>query len=186
MKTNYISTIYLLIVVLLVGLLRIFQPMINFTPLGAVFLFGGSLFHKNKTNAWVPLLSLFITDMIIQGIILKGQYGFPLYSGWLYVYITFVLTSVIGYYMFQKHTIFNIYTTAFITTFIHWLVTNFGVWISAINPLYTKDWSGLVLCYTAALPFELSLLASTFLYTVILTWLYKVYVKTVFKIQWND
>lgn len=186
MKSNYVSTIYLLAIVLVVGLLRIFQPMVNFSPLGALFLFGGSLIHRNKINAWLPVVALFVSDAVIQGIVLKGEYGFPLYSGWMYVYLAFVLMSVVGHYMFQKHRIIDLYATTIVTTCIHWVVTNFGVWISATNPLYTKDWSGFVLCYTAALPFELNLLASTFFYTGLMVLIYKGYVKTIYKLHWND
>jgi multisubunit Na+/H+ antiporter MnhC subunit len=186
MKTKSASSIYLTLLVVSVALLRVFQPLMNFTPLGAVFLFGGSLATKNKWNFMLPLLSLLITDVLIQGIVLKGEYGFPLYQGWFYVYLSFVLMSIVGAYLFKKYNAQHIIYLSILTTSIHWVVSNFGVWMSATNPLYTKDLEGFILCYVAAIPFEWNLLASTLFYTTCVVVVYKYYLQTLFNIQWND
>src|SRR5690349_4806804 len=82
MKKINIRFSVLLLMVLLAGLSRTAIQVYNFTPIAAMALFGGAYFsEKWKAFLW-PLVSLFLGDLIIQGIIYKGQYGFPLYQGW--------------------------------------------------------------------------------------------------------
>jgi len=55
---------------------------------------------------------------------------------------------------------------------IFFLVTNFGVWVTG---LYGYTVEGLVACYTLAIPFFTSTLLSTFLFSLLIEGVYKLY-----------
>jgi hypothetical protein len=56
--------------------------------------------------------------------------------------------------------------SAFIVVFIHWIVTDFGVWMG--STVYAQTFMGFITCLITAIPFELNLLAGTLLYSIIL------------------
>ena len=67
-----------------------------------------------------------------------------------------------------------------IGAFLFFLITNFGVWT---NGSYGYDLSGLILCYTLAIPFFAYNLISTFIFSGIFEGIYKY--KLVKKINFN-
>jgi hypothetical protein len=155
--------------VLLAGLCRLVPHLHNFTPVGAMALFGGAYF----SNAWKvylsPLLALFISDIIIQGFIYNGMYGFPLYEGWYWVYGTFMVIIYIGNRTIKTAKISNVLIASILAALAHWVITDFWVWYSEMNlSLYSKDLKGFILCYAMAVPYMMSFLMSTVLYSIIL------------------
>ncbi len=70
---NKISLTYLAVIllILIASFSRIIPHMPNFTPIGAMALFGGAYF-KNKYHAFIiPILSLWISDLVINNFILS-------------------------------------------------------------------------------------------------------------------
>ena len=49
---------------------------------------------------------------------------------------------------------------------IFYLTTNFGVWLT--SAYYPKNIEGLIICYTAALPFLVNTLAGSMFYSIIM------------------
>ena len=154
----------LALIVILAGMSRLVVHIPNFTPVGAMALFGGAYFSDKWKAALMPLVSLFLSDMVIQGIVYQGKYGFPLYDGWYWVYGTFALIVFFGKWIIQKVTIGNVLMASIAASLAHWFITDFWVWSSGMNPVYTKDLQGLILCYTMALPYLLSFLMGTVFY----------------------
>ena len=151
---NKINLTYLTVVllILIASFSRIIPHMPNFTPIGAMALFGGAYF-KNKYHAFlIPILSLWISDLVINNFILSYYNEFTwFYSGFLWQYSAFIIIILIGYYSLNKLNFKNILFSSLGSSLIFFVVTNFGVWISgSMHPL---DLNGFITCYVLALPF---------------------------------
>lgn len=159
----------LAIMILIAGLSRLVVHLDNFTPIGSMALFGGAYFSSKWKAYLLPLLSLFLSDMIIQGIFLQGKYGFPLYDGWYWVYGTFALIVFFGNQLLKKITVPTIVIASILSALAHWIITDFWVWYSGCNiTVYTKDLNGFILCYIMAIPYMANFLFGTLFYSAIL------------------
>ncbi|MGB0770748.1 MAG: DUF6580 family putative transport protein [Flavobacteriaceae bacterium] len=140
-KKNLIIAIIMLAAVLT----RLVPHLPNFTPVTAIALFGG-LYISNKILAYaLPLIIMFISDIFL---------GFS--SITLFVYSGFMLVTLIGTLRKKPNIL-----TIFMGSLSFFIVTNFGVWLLG----YPKTWTGLVECYTLALPFFRNSLLGDFFYS---------------------
>jgi len=138
----------------------------NFSSIGAVALFGGAYF-KNDAKAFAfPLLSLLLSDFILATTI-YSQYstGF-LYEGWYWTYIAFALMVLVGRVLLKKISVASLLASTLTIVFIHWIVTDFGIWFH--NPAFTQDITGFWLCLEKAIPFEINFLKGTLIYGTVL------------------
>lgn len=134
----------------------------NFSSIGAVALFGGAYF-KNDLKAFAfPLLSLFLSDIILSTTIFSKYSNGFLYEGWYWVYIAFALMVLVGKVLLKKPNLLNFLASAFLITLIHWIVTDLGVWYH--NPTFPQTLVGFGYALGLAVPFELRFLAGTVLY----------------------
>jgi hypothetical protein len=159
--------------VLMTALSRLMIHTDNFTPVGAIALFGGAYFSHRWKAFLVPLLALFISDMLMQGLLYKGQYGFPLYSGWYWVYGAFAVIVLLGRWIISKVSVKNVLIAAVSGALAHWIISDLGVWIGggldmSTGAPYTKDGQGLLKCYIMALPYLKSFFYGTAVYAAIL------------------
>ena len=147
-------------------------PWANFTPIGAMGLFGGAYFTKKWKAILFPLLTLFASDLIIQSFVFNGKYGI-MYSGWYWIYSIFILITFIGKWLIKKVSVQNVLLAAVIASLSHWLLADFTVWIGGgtdlrtMTPL-TKDWAGLQQCYMQGFPFMKNFLMGTLVYSGIM------------------
>ncbi|HOJ19655.1 MAG TPA: hypothetical protein PLT92_13920 [Ignavibacteriaceae bacterium] len=148
---NYTNTVLLLI--LLVVLSRLVPHMHNFSPLGAISLFGAAYFLKKWQAFIVPIIAVWISDLFINNIIYS--YMFPtfslFYDGFFWQYSSYLLITLGGIFILKKINLSRIITASLFSSVSFFLVSNFGFWIS--SPFYTKDLNGLFTCYVAAIPF---------------------------------
>jgi hypothetical protein len=147
-------------------------PWSNFTPIGAMGLFGGAYFTKQWKAVLFPLLTLLVSDLIIQAFVFNGQYGI-MYSGWYWIYGIFILITFIGKWLIKKVTVKNVIIAAITASLTHWLIADFTVWagggtdIRTMTPL-SRDWAGLQQCYIQGFPFMKNFLIGTLVYSGIL------------------
>jgi hypothetical protein len=100
----------------------------------------GGAYYGRKLEAFiVPLSAMFLTDLII---------GF--HSELYAVYLAFVLTVLIGT-MLNKKTVLSTFLAASVSSVSFFIITNLAVWMNGL--WYPKTAAGLVLCFTAAIPF---------------------------------
>lgn len=152
---------YIPLLLLLFALLARFLPHPpNFSPLAAIFLFGG-VYLSRGTGLLVPLLALFISDLFL------GFYGAVMF----FVYGSFLAIGVMSWWLRQRKTARNVVAVSLTASFLFFLVTNFGVWLA--TPMYSQDLSGLIACYTAALPFFRNTILGDLFYTGVLFGLYE-------------
>jgi hypothetical protein len=145
----------LVAVILLAAASRLLPHPPNFTPIGAIALFGGAHLRERWQAFVVPLAAMVVSDLII------GWHQLvPL------VYGSFALTVVIGMWLHDRKTMWPITGAALTSSVLFFIVTNFGVW--ALGSMYAKTLSGLVAAYVAAIPFFRNTVTGDLFYTAVL------------------
>lgn len=137
----------------------------GFTAVIAVSLFAGLTIKDKKLAFLFPLLTLFISDILLQ--VLHALNLFPysgFYSGQITNYVLFVLLTLIGI-AFRNYKTAGIVAAAFIGPTVFFLLSNFVVWKTQGDIMgYNKDISGLWQSYSFGLPFYRNSLLSTFIF----------------------
>lgn len=129
----------------------------NFAPIAAMALFGGAHFTQKRTAFLVPLLAMFVSDLIIVG----GYHAMlPI------VYGCFALTVCLGMLIRLKITPLTIGIAALSGSILFFIITNFGVW--AVFSFYPRSLDGLIQCYVAAIPFFRNTIAGDLVFATIL------------------
>lgn len=113
----------------------------NFTPIGALALFAGFYLPRRYALA-LPLLAMFVSDMFI------GFYN-PMIM--LAVYGSFGVAVLIGGAIKNHQNIFAIGGATLGSSLLFFIATNFAVW--AFSNYYAHTVTGLLYCFTLALPF---------------------------------
>lgn len=147
-------------------------PWANFTPIGAMGLFGSAYFTSKWKAFAFPLLTLLISDLIINLFVFEGKYG-AMYSGWYVIYGVFALIVFYGKWILQNVSVKNVVIASVVAAVSQVLIVDFTVWIGGgtdlrtMTPL-TKNWAGLVQCYVQGFPFVKNFLIGTLVYSGIL------------------
>jgi len=130
------------LLLILVGVsLRLLPHLPNFTPIAAIALFGGVYFSK-KIALTTPLLAMLISDIFL---------GFYRPILMVFVYGSFLLCSVLGFWLKRHKNCYTICGSSILGAVLFFLITNLAVW--GFTPWYPKTFSGLIQCYLMALPF---------------------------------
>jgi hypothetical protein len=145
----------LMAIVVVTALTRLLPHPPNFSPVMAVSLFSGAYFMDKKYAILVPILAMFLSDIVI---------GF--HDLMPVVYILMVAAVLLGTKLRNSFTFGRIFGYSVLGSVLFFMGTNLGVW--ATSGMYTKDLSGLALCFTAAVPFFQSSLAGDLLFTGVL------------------
>ncbi len=153
MKNNFFLILFLSVIALAS---RLVWHIPNFSPLSSILIFSAFL-APNKKMATLPLLALLASDLVI---------GFYHWSVMLSVYLATALNIVIGYGLKKNPRSLNVLSAGMLSAISFFLITNLAVWIT--SNWYTKDFSGLMYCFTLAIPFFKSTLASNILYSSLL------------------
>lgn len=138
------------------------SPLATFTPLGAMSLFGGAYFSKSYKAFLFPLLTLWISDIILARMVYYGEWRF-FYEGFYWTYGSFALMALAGQWLIRKVTVANVVTAAFVATLIHWIGTSPGCFVIE-NSMYPKTWGGYLTSLVAAIPYERNFLIGTLVY----------------------
>jgi len=112
----------------------------NFTPIGAMALFGGAQFVSKRTAFLFPLTALFLGDLVLG-----------LHQLMPFVYGCFALTVCLGFWVRHQRNAGRIVAASLVSSLLFFLVTNFGVW--AFLGTYSMNGTGLIECYLAGVPF---------------------------------
>lgn len=166
-------SLVLIVFVLLTAAIRVvtnldthLSPIANFSPIGAMALFGGAYFTRQWKAFGFPLFALFVSDLILSFTVFNQYRHGLLYGGWYWTYGAFALMTLAGRWIIKQVTVSTVLLSTFVCVFIHWIVTDFGVWLN--GTLYAKTPGGFITCLIAAIPFELSFLAGTVIYSAML------------------
>jgi hypothetical protein len=159
-------TIVLILMILAATAMRFvsykFPLMSNFTPVGAIALFGGAYFTDKWKAYLVPLLALFISDIFIN--YMYTSKWVLMYSGSIYMYICFAIMVLIGTFI-KKVNIVNVTLASFAGVLVHWLIMDLP-WL--YGTLYPHTLAGYGASLVAAIPFEKNMILGDILFGAIL------------------
>ncbi len=141
-KTKFIT-----ITILVVAISRLLPHPYNFTPIGAMALFGGTFLKDKKIAFGLPLAALLISDLLLQLI----KPGSAFYEGWFWVYLSFILITPLGFLLGNKLKVQNVIAASLMGSILFFVLTNFGVWTTGL--MYPLNGAGLMCCYVSAVPF---------------------------------
>jgi len=174
----------LLLIILIVAILRLatnytteLGPLAVFTPIGTMALFGGAYFSGYIKPFAFPLLTLFISDVVLSFTVLSPFRSGLLYHGWYWTYAAFALMTIAGKLIIKDITVKNIAIATITVALIHWLVSDIG------GCLQEKNTSAMLTVYgqrlITAIPYELKFLAATVIYGALMfgsfEWMQKKY-----------
>lgn len=152
-----LRTLMLVGMVLSAALARLIPHPPNFTPIGALALFGAAYFQSRWAAFLVPLAAMFLSDLGLQLATSLGLYsgwmagGTGFHTGMLVVYGTIVLIAALGLLLRRKKTVLTVAGATLASSILFFLITNFAVWEE--GSLYPLNSEGLRSCYLAAMPF---------------------------------
>lgn len=136
----------------------------NFTPIGAMALFGGATFADWRLAFAVPLGAMFVSDIALG--IMAGDPSITFHLHMPFVYLAFAVQVVLGMVFLRRLSVLRVGSVAFAGALQFFVLTNFAVW--AVGNWYPKTWAGLAECYVAALPFFQNQLLGDLFYSAIL------------------
>lgn len=136
----------------------------GFSPVLAIALFSGLVVKKKESIFLFPLVSLFVSDLVIQVLYAQGLFEYPgLYEGQWKNYLLLLGCAVPGLIMKGRNHKALI-AGAIASPTVYFLVSNFMVWMQSSETFYAKSFSGLITCYTAAIPFYKNSLLATLVF----------------------
>ncbi len=158
----------LIVLILLAAGSRLIPHMYNFSPLGAICLFGAAYFTKKWQAYLIPLAATFLSDLYINNVV-YAQYNeiFTLaYQGFYWQYASYLLIIALAQPMLKKPKPLRVMAGGLMATLVFFLVSNFGSWVG--NPAYARSLQGLINCYAAGIPFVKGTLLGNLTYSALL------------------
>lgn len=165
--SSRILTIVIYGLILFTVLSRLLPHPYNFTSIGALSLFAGAFLPVRV--AWVaPIFCLVVSDAV-------GGFYNPIVM--FFVYLGFFINTFVGTYFLQnKRNIIRITGCGFLAGFIFYIISNFGMWLSALG--YPLTLQGLVECYINGLPYLKHTIIGNLIYSYFLFGIYQIVLLT--------
>mgnify|MGYP000091147475 CR=1 FL=1 len=93
--------------IIVAALSRLIPHPYNLAPFGALSLFGAAYFSDRKLSFILPLVAMFISDLLINNILYASYYqGFTLFTpGFLWVYGAIASIVIAGFFIMKKITV---------------------------------------------------------------------------------
>ncbi len=183
-ENNYINSIYVVFgLILIAAFSRIIPHYPNFTPICSIALFGAAYLRNTYTAYLLPLIALFLSDIIINNYILSEFFdGFTLfYKGFFWQYGSFIIITFLGRKLLTHISIKKVLGVSISSSLVFFIISNFGVWVS--SSFYSKDIFGLFSTYLVAIPFYFGTLGGSLFYSLALFGMYEIYSKKIIKIH---
>lgn len=171
--------------ILLAAFSRMVPHMANFSPLGAIGLFGAAHFSKKWQAFLIPIAATWVSDLFINNVIYAKYYpSFTwFYDGFYWQYGSYLLITIVGIFIFKKVNASRVVLGAFASTAIFFIITNFGCFPH--NPAYPQNAGGLAACYAAGIPFLKGTLLGNLFYSGLLFGSFAVMQKRISVLQFS-
>ncbi|MCE3279550.1 MAG: hypothetical protein K0S44_1741 [Bacteroidetes bacterium] len=153
-------SLFIATVILVAAVSRLFPHIPNFTPIAAMALFGAVYFENKIAAVIIPLVTMVLSDIALE--LLTG-WGF--HNTIVYVYVSFILASLIGFWIRNNTTIQTIVIGSITSSILFFIITNFGVWAASGFP---AGIAGLNTTYVMGVPFFSATLLGDLFYNAIL------------------
>lgn len=142
-KIKFVIGIIILAVV--VRVLQFLPP--NVAPIGAMALFGGTYLTNKKWAFAIPLIALFLGDVLLEFVSPWG--GF--HQNMVAVYVSFILITCIGFFLRGRVNSQNIMVSSLLGSLLFFFITNFSVWL--MSSFFGTSIIGLGATYVLGIPF---------------------------------
>lgn len=127
--------------------------MSNFTPMGAIAIFGGAYCEEKWKAAAISVATLFITNVFINYLYFSTLVWFNIEAVWLYA--SLIAMVWIGGFM-KTVNVTNVLLASLAGVAAHWLLTDISPWLN--SNLYDRGIVGYGESLLMALPFERNML----------------------------
>jgi hypothetical protein len=170
-NTINLRTGLIALMILLAALSRLLPHPPNFTPVGAMGLFGAAYFTRKYLAFIIPIAALFISDFLLNNLVYARLYpefygeGIVWFSN-LGIYFAFAVIIAAGFLFLRKVKLSNLLIASLVASVLFFLITNFGSML--LDPRYPKTFSGLMAAYTAGIPFFWNTLLGDLFFTGVL------------------
>jgi hypothetical protein len=119
--------------------------LLNFTPVAAALLFFGA--RQPRTRIWAPVGLLALSDVL-----LNFHYGYKFTADFFVTVAWYAAIALLGNVLLNKNSKpLRIGAASLLASISFFLISNFMVWL--VWDMYAKNFSGLLGCYAAGLPF---------------------------------
>jgi len=156
--------------ILLAGMSRFlpiaFPSLQNFSPVGTMALFGGAYFAKKQWAYIVPMMALWLSNLVLNNVFYTKYYPTFSFGFELAVFVSFALIVAIGIVILKKVNVTNLLIANVLGTVGFFLISNFFVW--AGGTMYPQTMEGLGMCFTMGLPFLKNTLLSNLLFSTVM------------------
>jgi hypothetical protein len=154
--------------ILLAAFSRVIPHPVNFSPLGAIAIFAAAHFNKRWQILCIPILATWLSDIYINNVIYSRYYPtFTwFYEGFYFTYLSYILIAIFGLLLFKKLNFKRILIGILGSSVIFFIVSNLGCWVG--NSFYPQNFSGLISCYIAGIPYITGTLLGDIFYGLIL------------------
>jgi hypothetical protein len=140
-KILTLKNIIAVLLIIFAAISRFLPHPANFAPVAAVALFSGVYLGK-KASIIVPVLAMMVSDLFI------GTHNLMFFT-----WGCMALSGLIGWWVKGHKNFFSITGGSLAGSIIFFLVTNAAVWVVNMGDFYARNFSGLIMSYTYALPF---------------------------------
>jgi hypothetical protein len=164
-KINTRNTVLILMIVAATAMRFVsykFPLLSNFTPVGAIALFGGAYFTDKWKAYLVPLTALFVSDIFIN--YLYTSKWVLMYSSSIWLYLCFALMVLLGTFI-SKVNILTVTAASFAGVLVHWLIMDLP-WL--YGTMYPHTLAGYSQSLVAAIPFERNMVLGDVVFGAIL------------------
>lgn len=152
----------LVLAVIAAAMFRIIPHAPNFTPIGALALFGAAYFDRKAWAFIVPALAIFISSLFINNV-LRNPASFVWFDGnFVSQVLGFAAITLMGLFTLKKVKVSNVLISSLSASLLFFLISNFGEWTTGLNHPVTGQ--GLIECYVTAIPFFWNTLAGDLVY----------------------
>lgn len=166
--SNLRRTIIIAFIILLIALRFLLLDFANFAPIAAAGIFAVYYFSNKKLAFIIPLVVLFLSDLLLQLNTGKG-----LYLERSVDYLGLITGIGIAYLIFQKSRSFgSVLGVTILSSLAFFFISNFGVW--ATGAMYEKSFTGLLTCFEMGIPFYRSTLIGDVVFTFLFIALFEI------------
>lgn len=150
MKVNIKNGI-LVLAVLAAAFSRLIPHPTNFTPIGAIALFGAAYFSNRLIAFLIPALSIFLSSLVINNLLYQTESFVWFYDDFPAQILAFGLMTLLGLGLLKQIKVKNVLLASLSASIILFVITNFSAWLT--TGMYEQTWAGLMHCYAMAIPY---------------------------------
>jgi hypothetical protein len=153
-------TLIVSLLVLAAALTRLLPHPLNFSPIGAMALFGGCYISNKRLALLLPVTAMLISDIMLE--LINGTGFHPTI---LWVYGSFIAITCIGFFLRGREQRQTIMVASLTGSVLFFFITNFGQWATGY---YGYGQGSLTTSFVQAIPFFRGTVLGDLFYNLVL------------------